>query len=332
MANGDAMLSRVKKLLERAEHAGTDEYERQACLTKADEIMLEHVIDRAMLREAKDPSNTTIRSAEWDMPESAFAGSLYMMMCEVARHCRLRIANQYTKSTVVGHDHDISYAQMLWAVVYREFIANIEPRWDEKGRSFENNVKVLKDAGHSWPAIYQLARKGGWAPYNVRGNKVDSPPYDNGVFARAYKKACREVGEEPTHQPKRNKAFRASYAASFSSTIGHRLAEMRRQSEENITDRDKVLPALAQNTADVDEEFYKLFPSLHPDVQKRMHEEAKAKWAAMGNQQRSSSTSRMNARTDLDDDAGWAAGSSAASKVNLRPGEGDLANEREALE
>jgi len=88
-----------------------------------------------------------------------------------------------------------------------------------------------------------------------------------------FKALLDERGEEFT-KTRRREAYRDSFVKSYSSTIGARLADLRRKAKEYVADEDKFALALRSTKERVDEEFYRLFPEYDPDVRRKMQEAA----------------------------------------------------------
>lgn len=325
------LMRRIRSLIERAEHAGTPEHERQACLKKADALMFANAIDRATISAVKDKASG-IKKFDWEVPwESEFSAYISDIMRKVANHCRLKCASQYGKLVVVGYEEDIMYGQMLWTTIHLEFARRINPSWDNN-RTFDENVTLLKEAGKKWPEIGQISAANGHP-----GSTTNAAWLRN-----AYRRQCLLEGREPVNHTQRHRAYRMSFAESFFATITRRLRELKATEENSITDRDRVLPALRADSDKVDEVFWEHFPNLHPDAQAAMYEKYRrqaeedrkrqeALWESMTDEERAAER-RRQAREDRKwdrynrnsyiqvDDAGWSAGDEVARSVNLSMG------------
>lgn len=343
------IMTRVMKLLDRANHPETPEAERDACMAKAEALMAEHMIDRMDLK-AEEP--TKVLRDTWDVrvgDGAEFSHALSHMMTEVLTHCGIRVHPKYgygetengardyqvRRYSIVGFPEDMAFAEAIWFRVFRDFVSNINPQWD-KSKPLSENVYQFARAGLSWGDIHAKATRNG----------ETLPPLLNGGGAKLrdmYRKACEERGEE-YNKTRTHDAYRNSFVQSYSATIGRRLSEARRLTKETVSDADKYAVALRSTKERVDEEFYKLFPEYDPAVIRRMREaeefEAACAFAALSPEEQEAAilevrledekwNRRMNRATRARrnygsvrekktyDHAAWARGQSVASKVNL---------------
>lgn len=310
--NEQAIMSRIMKLLERAEHPGTPEAEAQACRDKAEAMMAQHQIDRMDLTPEE---RSKIVCDVWDLNVGGskggynyeYASQVTSLLLSVLEHCGIRVNRKYEyartdKGTdfttrrikVVGFPEDISYAERIWFRVYKEFISNLAPKWDPKVSLGENAYNFVT-AGLEWQDMVKLARTAGddripepevdqWGKF-IPGNR----PLVKGIalIRDAYKAECAERGVAYAYRKgsQLRVASRNSFAQSFNSTIRHRLDEMREKAAETVSDKDKFALALVDTKEQVDAEFYRLFPEYDPAVRQRMREteefEAACRWAAL---------------------------------------------------
>lgn len=311
--NEQAVMNRIMKLLERAEHPGTPAAEAQACREKADAMMAQHQIDRMDLTPEE---RSKIICDVWDLNVGGskggynyeYASQVTSLLLTVLEHCGIRVNRKfdYTKredgSTnwsvrrvkVVGFPEDIGYAERIWFRVYKEFVSNLAPKWDPKVSLGENAYNFVA-AGLEWQDMVKLARTAGderipepevdqWGKY-VPGNR----PLVKGIamIRGAYKAECAERGEAYSYRKgsQLRVASRNSFAQSFGSTIRHRLDDMRAKANDVVSDKDKFALALVDTKEQVDAEFYRLFPEYDPAVRQRMREteefEAACRWAAL---------------------------------------------------
>jgi hypothetical protein len=348
------IMTRIMKLLERANHPETPEAERQACLDKADAMMAQHMIDRMDL---KPEEKTKVVEATWDLSVgeagSEFRQHVIGLMQTVVRHNGIRIhpRTQYAvredgttnwsviRYKLVGFPEDMAYAEQIWFRVFKEFVSNVNPTWDTT-LSVPENVYQFVRAGLAWGQIHAAATRNG----------VELPPVLNGGGAKLrkmYKEECKRR-EEEYYKTRQHDAYRTSFARSFSSTIAHRLAEMREKSKDAVGDDDKFALAVRSTKERVDEEFYRLYPEYDPEVIRRMREaeefEAACRFAMLSEDEQAyviaqaekeqadwekkwrarearASRARRNygyvrERNDYDASA-WQRGESVASRVNL---------------
>lgn len=303
MTSSENIMSKIMKLLERAEHEGTPPEEAESCRAKADTLMAQHQIDRMDL---KPEEKSRIKTDIWEInvgTNDEFRSTLLALLETVLRYCGIRInpkwqfgkdANGATDLdrrlyTIVGFPEDIAYAERIWFRVFKEFIGNLRPHWELKD-SIEANAYNLCSAGIEWQQMVLMANDAGderipvsemepspdWRGIRkpVKGNR----PLIKGIkmLRDGYKAECERRGEsyDYTRGRKTREAYRTSFARSFNSTISQRLQEMRRKAKETVSDQDKFSLAVIDTKEKVDAEFYRLFPEYDPEVRRRMQQAA----------------------------------------------------------
>ena len=353
-ANKESIITRVQKLLNLAMDEGATPDERRLAQDKADQLMVEHMIQQSELKK-DDPARTRITHDVWSMKLSyEFRQDIMDLLYSVITHtkCRYTFKVDYAdreqphKVHIVGLPEQIAYAQRLWFIVFNEMAANLYPKWDSS-KSLDANVYTFAKAGTKWREIHEIA----WAAMGSESGLPDPYPADKqpswnpkavyggdgGRLKRAYHREQKRLGEETVNHTNRHGAYRSSYISSYSSTIRQRLREMARKSQENLTvdERDRYALALNSTEAERDAEFYRLFPEYDPEVQRKQAAEAaaaeQARRAAMTDAERKAEDekrkkneakarriySRMRAVKDTYDSNGWERGRKVAASVNL---------------
>lgn len=355
----EKIMNRVRALLERAAHPATPPAEAKLCEEKADQLMAEHMISQMDLTVEE---KSTIIKSHWDIRVSdagkdshEFYATIISLLRNVLQHCHIRIHPrvEYPKDkngktdyslrrmTLVGFPEDIAYAEQIWFNVFKTFIMNVSPKWDTT-KSLGDNVYEHLRAGITWRVIQDIAYDAVPDHYGLAGKFADYPTKQGGpILKKAYQEALEARGEE-WHVTRRNTAYRASFARSYSATIGDRLYEMRAKTKEAVSDSDKFALALVDTKEKVDAEFYRLFPEYDPEVRRRMEEaeaaEAAAEFAKLSPEEqarrikekadqearwaRQSRRARANygrvRESDRTDMAAWRRGKQVADSVNLR--------------
>lgn len=353
------IMNRVMALLERAAHPGTPPAEARLCEEKADALMAQHMIDRMDL--TVEEKSKIIKST-WDLRISdagndsiEFYSTILNLLTTVLFHCGIRLnprvefaKNEDGKTDwnrkrliLVGFPEDIRYAEQIWFTVFKTFVMNVNPKWDVS-KSLGENVYDQISAGKTWRVVQDMAYDARPDHYGLPGKFADHPTKSGGpILNKAYKEALKERGEE-SGVTRRNKAYRASFARSYSATIGDRLRVMRAKAKEAVSDSDKFSLALRDTKEQVDAEFYRLFPEYDPEVRRRMAEQEaadaaaefarlspeeqarkikqqkdeEARWERRRSRARSSyGRVRESDRTDM---AAWRRGKQIADNVNLR--------------
>lgn len=289
------IMTRIMRLMERANHPETPEAERVACMDRAEEMMARHMIDRMDL---KPESTSKVVADTWDIMwgdiDGEFRYHVQDLVLMVVKHCGIRVhpdigyardENGRTEMPLrkrfklVGFPEDMMYADQIWFRVFKEFVSNISPKWDAS-KPLAENVYQFARAGLSWGQIHSAAS-------NAREDRYGLPELLNGGGAKLrnlYREECQRRGEE-YNKTRTHEAYRATFVQSYSATIGRRLRDMRDSAKEHIADNDKFAVALRSTQERVDEEFYRLYPEYDPAVIRRMKDaeaaEILAQWHAL---------------------------------------------------
>lgn len=273
----EKILTRVQKLLDKANAEGTTEAERQLFLDKADDLMIKHAIDDAMLQatmskeERRAPVSDRFHAADANAPHWEKFRTVLLM---IANLHRVRSAFHWDGSvTLVGYFEDVEYVKMKWLNVYLHFSQTINPRWNTD-LSPEQNAYNFHRSGTAWTEVEEIAKEHGCS-WNIKQLRA------------GYRVYCGTIGEEPTRMTQRNFAYKESFAEAFRTRICTRIAEL-------IEDRDKqtseagALVAVKDLGIEIDEMYYDLFPNLDPrkiaadraarEEQKRREAEAHQRW------------------------------------------------------
>lgn len=295
----DAM-SQVMKLLSLAADPNTSEHERKLAEEHAERLMLQHTIDRM---ELKAEEKSRISQETWEVrigdatqafqeQHSEYGYSILRLVEDVLRHCHIRIHPNYAFGkvdgtsrtdfglrvlTVVGYPEDISYANRIWFNVFKAFVGNVNPTWDDSKHLGENCHNFLS-AGFKWGKIWQIAfDRQPKTGYKLSRSTVIIPDPKTNKYCSSLKAATKEYllsqGKEYISHTQRHEAYRTSFARSYSSTITKRLQEMRRKAEHEVGDSDRYALALVDTDKQVQAEFYRLYPEYDPAVRKRQQEE-----------------------------------------------------------
>lgn len=249
--NLDNVLSKVRSLVQRAEHPSTPPDEAALCRAKADEMMLKYAVDQAMLRdsqpqaEQQKPSKIVIDLCDAGIPYESQFTMLVMVICEHTRTQCLFLGAQMDKSAldswkivygdfkvqaeVYGFESDLKYFEILYTTLLLHMSNGIDPRPDP-ALSDEENAYNLHNSGLNWGEIARLyypardAQHGGW-----NGVKVPSGDFYPGkVWKRAYDRYLRKnKGTAVSLPPKFTEAartnWRQNFAESYVATLRRRL-------------------------------------------------------------------------------------------------------------
>lgn len=249
--NLDNVLSKVRSLVQRAEHPSTPPEEAATCRAKADELMLKYAIDQAQLRESQPaasqmmPGKIVIDLCDAGIPYESQFTMLVMVICEHTRCQALFYGAQMDKSAldswkivygdfkvtaeIYGFESDLKYFEILYTTLLLHMSNGIDPRPDPN-LSDDENAYNLHNSGLNWGEIARLyypardAQNGGW-------NGIKVPPgefYPGKVWSRAYTRYLRNnKGTAVSLPPKFTEAartnWRQNFAESYVATLRRRL-------------------------------------------------------------------------------------------------------------
>lgn len=301
------VMSKIMKLLERANHPATPPAEAALAAERAEALMAQHQIDRMDL---KPEEKSKVIQDHWDLrtgdADSNFHWHIRSLMESVLKHCSIRIHPDTTyakddlgrpdystrRFTVVGFPEDMAYAEQIWYRVFQEFVRSLNPKWDSSKSLGENAYHYLR-AGIKWSVIWRVAYDNqpetGYANSKTKRTVIIADPATtkyNSSLKQAVKEYMEEnkLGEYSAHTQRHN-TYRNSFVESYSSTIRNRLREIRSKAKDQVSDSDKYALALRTTEQQVDDEFYRLFPEFDPENQRRRREAERVErqriWDAM---------------------------------------------------
>ena len=331
----DTRLDRIKKritaLLDRAEHHATAEHEATACREKAEELMQEYRIERAMLNLEDNSKREFVVKNLGGIEDLRLTRVGHSIRRAAFQHAKCQVANAYWDTTVVGYAEDVFYGEVLTQRAFSELLKRLYPVWDND-LDWRENIYYLKTSGMT----YQEVR--------------DATPeqFKKGMFAGKIRWAV-ESWEDHLgipHQPmtRRHEAYRKSFEDAFQDRFEKRLRELRDHQMQNDTPGEYAVALISDDDA-LKEEFYRLFPHYRPET-KEEREAKWAKWMKESEDQKKAEEDRRAKMTQAQRDAedrkkrreeekrerewrkfqernrrdetGWSAGAAAADRVRLR--------------
>lgn len=254
----DQVLSKVQKLIERGQHAGTPEHEARMCLEQADALMLKYAIDQATLRmtsaEATRVKPDTLVFSLGVSGSGDIDGYVASIASRLGEHCRVIVRNWSSwdresrtyNSTAYGYNSDLRYFQLMWTGIMLHMTGILRPQVNP-ALSLEDNCYLLHEAGFNW---LEIAEKYGWRkvsdllmsqqddildacpgvkiPYIHRETREVAPSTKVGShYKRAYYRAVAARGETPTIiAAKGSKTYRDSAAWGYYSRLTQRMREI----------------------------------------------------------------------------------------------------------
>lgn len=279
-------LSKVRKLIERAEHPSTPKTEADACRAMADDIMSKYAIEewQAMQKAQTGlkPSRIRIDIGEGD---SGFLSQTAMLVNIVAEYCRcssvwmegsgLRglVPGRMEYCWVYGYESDLRYFELLFTTVFLHVSDLINPKPDPALTRGEN-IRELRNGGLNWN---EIAEAFGWRLQKRDGSKTTYRHKDteevqtwSRVVGRIKSDYAREVKarrEEPFTLGRGgagNANFRLNSIKGYLVRLRQRLQE---QAGKRGTGTEIILRDRTQNiTAAMDEDFPAMKKARNKDV------------------------------------------------------------------
>lgn len=336
----EAYLRKAEALLHRASDPSASEGEREACIGKANQIMEKHRLDRAMLfSSGKQPDKKIVQRVYDRVETGQFSYLLADMRSDIFRHCGVMTHRSY-KDTAVGYEEDMFFAEMLWSTVYLHFVERMFPKW-EKHRTFDANVYSIKKAGYSWSEVREmgLAQGAGDLSGPLTAKNAGSK------LRNAFKREAARRGEvvpPGKQQPLNPVQWRKNFAEAYASRMYARLRQLRMENAQEPGSPGEI--ALLTDEDRVKQEFWKVFPDMHPEAQKRLQErfleQERRRQEGLTPAQKAEEERKIERRRqeylkrwDQEHRAGgWNDGAQAADEVNLSRASELSEAERMALE
>lgn len=261
------VLQRVRDLLAKANDPATSPAERELYLDEANKRINRHAIDMALLDasrtvgEKRKPTRKLIMLFDEHFEWGSQFMTVIMSMCETNR-CRYAFHNGYRSITIVGMQEDVDWVEMLWLNVFFQFSAKISPRWDTD-HSIAENIYNFKNAGYKWKDIWEIGNQN--IPEGMPDGQPEFTPNKCKYMITGYKKTCKEKGTAEIGT-QTFKAYKLTFTTHFTYEINRRLEEMRNanKKEQDATSGSEV--ALFDMSNLINEEFYRLFPTLSPEA------------------------------------------------------------------
>lgn len=249
----EKILTRVQKLLDKANANGVTEEERELFLAKADELMMKHSIDEAMLmatltkEERRKPVKEHFQAADAYAPHWE---KMRTVLRYIAQLHRCRIVFHYSGDcTLVGFHEDVEYVKMKWLNVYLHFSKTINPKWDTS-LSPEQNAYNFFRAGTAWTEVEKIAKRND-CNWNIKKLRA------------GYRTYCESIGEIPQRQSQSNFMYKEAFAEGFRSRMSSRILTLLEERDKMASDAG-ALVAVKDLGLEVDELFYSLFPQFRP--------------------------------------------------------------------
>jgi len=269
----DRTLEKVRKLLAKAN--ALDGPERETFLDAANAIIAQNAITAAMLDatrttgEKRKPAQKRIRL--WD-PEFEWSHHFYGLIESLAETNRCRVAwhSGLSEITVVGMTEDVEWIEMLWMNTFFQFVSKIQPSWSAD-KTLQENIFSFKHAGYKWKDIWEIGDRFFKIQVGADGGMPDGGykfvPAKCGYMKSAYHRECKKQGVEPVGT-QTFEAYRLTFTSHFVWRVQERLEAMRAANKKAEDAVGGSAVALYDASKLVEDEFFLLFPSLHPEARK----------------------------------------------------------------
>lgn len=252
---------KIQGLISSSEDETYSEEARANYRAKAEEMMRKYRIaeEEALAQDATAARiiSTELLIATYGSQE--FFSQYYSMMSQVARHCGVRMENDYRSNwdgkgsawiaILVGYEGDIRYAEFLSTAIRLMFSTRVDASKNES-LSDRLNAYYLRSSGKSRAQVAKEL----WGSDSKDGKA-------HGQVQRLYLMECKARGEEAlvTGRSTSAKLYRSVYAEQFEYRVGTRLRQARDAA-------DSIGGALEMHGRKdrVDEAFYEKFPARRP--------------------------------------------------------------------
>ena len=222
------LLDRARALLAKAESTAFEE-EADAFLSKAQELMTRHNLDRAALEEPEGGVDGVEARRCWlDDPYLKQKGYLLAVVAQ-ANRCRTVSVDEYGFVTIFGHPDDISATEAL----FTSLLVHATKQMTTAGRP-PHLAKVLE-------------------PENLFSQAMSGPE-----AAEQVRDLLAAIGRPSSSRP----SYRRSFLIAYANQIGTRLREAALAATEAAVQSSggALLPVLASRERGVDEAVAKMFP------------------------------------------------------------------------
>lgn len=325
----DTAKRRITALLDRAEHPNTSEHEAAACRDKAEDLMREYRIERAMLN-LKGHDKRRFEVKDYTVKGQHMSAFVFAF-----EHANCKVAYAWQKMTAIGYPEDIFYAETLYTRAVAEIEEALRPLWDNNLTDAQN-IYRLRRSGMGWDQVFSRL------PEHVIDNRKITNDR-NGYSKVRYLFTTEEKrrGDQPFIWRRDKSTFEKSFVDGFDSRFGTRLYELREHAKnENPSEGEQALALLTDDEA-LREEFYNLFPQYRPatpeqraasrarrEAERQAEEERRANLTDAQRRKEDEAKERAERKRDREwqkyvranrpDEKAWAVGTESADKIRLR--------------
>jgi hypothetical protein len=254
MSEEQKMMSKVAKLLERANHPNTPPEERESCLGMADRIMLKYALDMATIEasmsasERRKPIDKIYEGALVPDRNQTDQKKMFGALC---RANGVRVVFLWNgEAHMFGLKENVTYVETVWPVLLFDYFANLRPSWDPQ-KDLDENVYRLCEASYKWREIADMATQYGH----------DIPWPDGGRLKRALHRYQKAHGLEVVPHRQSHATYLESFSMAYAGRVVARLYELEqeRNSQSRGTGAELVL---VNNQQDINDLVGSIYPKL----------------------------------------------------------------------
>jgi hypothetical protein len=255
MANIDAMMGKIAKLIDTAESFQRDGNAEAAASyrAKAEQLMRAYRIEEeTLVREAISSGAPVWREVEISSIDSLWRDEMHQMWFAIAEHSGIEYvlhhrAGRRLIANAVGYDIDLRLAEMIFNSARLAFLARMEPKFDP-ALSAEENIYALRGSGMDRQRVAKLVFGESGHSQGIRVGKI-------------FRAECERRGEADGVSGRgfNPNAYRAAYADEFTKVINRRLRQSR-----DAADAIGGALVLPQRAERVKEALYAQYPDQRP--------------------------------------------------------------------
>jgi hypothetical protein len=288
----DKMLDKVRKLLAKAERAGTEQ-EAEAFTAKAQELILRYAIDEAMLQRKGEKQNEKIVARTVHVEGYAKAKLLLLRAvargvgCDAAFYSNDRGGWSKGRAEVIGWESDMAAFDVLFASLQMQAKHEADREFAKVKRAYPHARRVYDN----WLTAYNKMRHELWVQDNQRSLRGE-PQLGWGEKRRLEAEWEDENPrpDNPGDKPPHGRAFMQSFLIGYAAEVQSRLMKQRQRT---VADVDETTPGAALAVVDRD---------------KAVAQFGNQRWTYGGSRGRGASTSS---------NAGYYSGRAAGQRANI---------------
>lgn len=281
-------LRKIRALMAKADDRAVTPEESEVFRAKADELITRYAVEEFELisagRQTTSPEFREVDISWWfddsNQADVAARGQddmrslMYSLFSAVYDHARVLLVPALTDyglrtMKVAGYPGDLDYADLLFTSLMMQLSTDVNPYPDPKADYFDN-LKLLREAGLSWPEVYRRMAARNAVPANVIASYPGQPDGQRDKMIRDYRALCKKFGVQQNYN--HYITFRRSFATGFVRQVITRLYSMRIAAERqhSETTGQEFALVIRDIRKSIKEWLYEQRPDLRPKPQPPM--------------------------------------------------------------